>query len=58
MSHRKGAYRPEFRQRMVESALFRRKPRELAREFGCHYTSISALIRQAKVLPTLRDNRP
>lgn len=48
MSQRKGAYPPEFRQQMVELSRVGRKPSELAQEFGCHETSISAWIRQAK----------
>jgi transposase len=45
---RKGAYRPEFRQQMVELVRVGRKPSALAQEFGCHETSISAWVRQAK----------
>ena len=46
---KKGAYPPEFRQQMVELVRVGRKPSELAQEFGCHETSISAWVRQAKV---------
>ena len=49
MRQRKGAYPPEFRQQMVELVRVGRKPSELAQEFGCHETSISAWVRQAKV---------
>ena len=47
MSQRRGAYPPEFRQQMVELVKAGRKPSELAREFGCHDTSIGAWVRQA-----------
>ena len=48
MRQRKGAYPPEFRQQMVELVRVGRKPGELAKEFGCHETSISAWVRQAQ----------
>ena len=48
MGQRRGAYAPEFRQQMVELVRAGRKPSELAKEFGCHDTSISAWVRQAK----------
>jgi transposase len=48
MSQRRGAYAPEFRQQMVDLVRVGRKPNELAQEFGCHETSISAWVRQAK----------
>ena len=48
MSQRRGAYAPEFRQQMVELVAAGRKVRELAKEFGCHETSISAWVRQAQ----------
>jgi len=48
MRQRRGAYAPEFRQQMVELVRLGRKPGELAREFGCHETSISAWVRQAQ----------
>ena len=47
MSQRKGAYAPECRQQMVELVRAGRKPSELAKEFGCHDTSIGAWVRQA-----------
>ena len=47
MSQRRGAYPPEFRQQMVELVRLGRKTSELAKEFGCHETSISAWVRQA-----------
>ena len=48
MSQRRGAYAPEFRKQLVELARVGRKPSELAQEFGCRETSISAWVRQAK----------
>ena len=48
MSERKGAYAPEFRQQMVELVQAGRKPGELAKEFGCHDSSINAWVRQAR----------
>lgn len=48
MNQKHGAYAPEFRQQMVELVKAGRKIRELAREFGCHETSISAWVRQAQ----------
>ena len=47
MSQRRGAYPPEFRQQMVELVRLGRKTSELAKEFGCHETSISSWVRQA-----------
>ncbi len=48
MNQRKGAYPPEFRQQMVELVRLGRKPSDLAKEFGCHETIISAWLRQAR----------
>lgn len=48
MSQRRGAYAPEFRQQMVELVKAGRTPSELAREFGCHESSISEWVRRAK----------
>ena len=48
MSQRLGAYTPQFRQKMVELLGIGRKPSELAKEFGCHESSISAWVRQAQ----------
>jgi transposase len=48
MEQRRGAYAVKFRQQMVELVRVGSSPRELAREFGCHETSISAWVRQAK----------
>ena len=47
MKQRRGAYAPEFRQQMVELVRSGRRAAELAKEFGCHDTSISAWVRQA-----------
>ena len=48
MSTRRGAYSPEFRQQLVELVRVGRKPGELAKEFGCHATSIDKWVRQAE----------
>ena len=48
MTQRRGAYAPEFRQKMVELVAAGRKVGELAKEFGCYETSISAWVRQAQ----------
>ena len=48
MSQRLGAYTHQFCQQMVELLGIGRKPIELAKEFGCHETSISAWVRQAQ----------
>jgi len=47
MSQKRGAYAPEFPQKVVQLVRVSRKPGELANEFGCHKRSISAWIRQA-----------
>ena len=47
MNQRRGAYKPQFRQELVELVGIGRKPSVLAKEFGCHETSISAWVRQA-----------
>ena len=47
MSQRRGTYAPEFRQQMVELVRSGCRAAELAKEFGCHDTSISAWVRQA-----------
>jgi len=54
MSHNrnpKPPYPDEFRQQMVELVKAGRKPTELAKEFGCHETSITKWVRQAGGLP-------
>ena len=48
MNQRRGSYTPHFRQQMVELVGIGRKPIELAKEFGCHESSISAWVRQAQ----------
>ena len=45
----KPAYPAEFRQQMVELVALGRCPKQLSREFGCHYTSIEAWCRAAGV---------
>ena len=47
----KPPYPAEFRQRMVELVKAGRKPAELAKEFGCHETSISNWVRQQGGMP-------
>jgi len=42
MNQRRGAYPLEFLQQMVDLVRLGRKPSELAKEFGCHETSINA----------------
>lgn len=52
----KPPYPPEFRQQMVELASAGRRPRELAKEFGCHETSILSWVRIARAAtPSLTD---
>ena len=43
----KPPYPPQFRQQMVELVAAGRKPSELAKEFGCHETSILSWVRRA-----------
>jgi len=43
----KPPYPSKFRQQMVELVKAGRKLNELAKEFGCHETSISNWVRQA-----------
>jgi transposase len=45
----KSAYPAEFRQQMVELVALGRCPKQLSKEFGCHYTSIQAWCRAAGV---------
>ena len=50
MSHNRNSkppYPPQFRQQMVELVAAGRKPSELAKEFGCHKTSILSWVRRA-----------
>ena len=59
MSHNrnpKPPYPPEFRQQMVELVAAGRRPSELAKEFGCHETSILTWVRRAQAAtPSLSD---
>ena len=43
----KPPYSDQFRQQMIELVKAGRKPRELAKEFGCHETSITHWVRRA-----------
>ena len=45
----KPAYPPEFRQQMVELVALGKSPKQLSKEFGCHYTSIQSWCRAAGV---------
>ena len=49
MPIKQGAYPAEFRQQIVELAKAGRSPSELAREFGCHATSIDTWVRQSQI---------
>lgn len=52
----KPPYPPEFRQQMVELVAAGRRPSELAKEFGCHETSILTWVRRAQAAtPSLSD---
>ena len=48
----KPPYPASFRQQMVELVQAGKKPSALAKEFGCHETSITAWVRQAGGMPT------
>ena len=45
----KPPYPAQFRQQMVELVQCGRNPNELAREFGCHVTSILSWVRKARL---------
>jgi transposase len=45
----KPAYPAEFRQQMVELVALGKCPKQLSKEFGCHYTSIQTWCRVAGV---------
>ncbi len=45
----KPVYPPELRQQMVELVALGRCPKQLSKEFDCHYTSIEAWCRAASV---------
>jgi len=51
----KPAYPPEFREQMVELVALGKCPKQLSKEFGCHYTSIQTWCRAA-VVP-IRSNQ-
>ena len=52
----KPPYPPEFRQQMVELVKAGRRPSELAKEFGCHETSIAGWVaRDAAATPSLAE---
>ena len=48
----KPPYPQAFRQQIIDLVHAGRKPSELAKEFGCHETSITAWVRQAGGMPT------
>jgi transposase len=48
MPHPKAPYPAQFRQQMIDLVATGRRPSELAREFGCHETSILSWMRAAK----------
>jgi transposase len=60
----KPPYAPEFRLQMVELVKAGQRPSELAKEFGCHETSIASWVARAatgvtslsSLSPTLHDN--
>ena len=47
MPIKQGAYPAEFRQQIVELAKAGRSHSDLAKEFGCHASSIGAWVRQS-----------
>ena len=49
MPIKQGAYPAEYRQQIVELANAGRSHSDLAKEFGCHATSISTWVRQSKI---------
>ena len=49
MPIKQGAYPAEFRQQIVELAKAGRSHSDLAKEFGCHATSIGAWVRQSQI---------
>jgi transposase len=46
----KPPYPAQFREQMVELVQAGRNPNELAREFGCHVTSILSWVRKARLM--------
>ena len=49
MPNPKPPYPAQFREQMVELVRAGKKPAELAKEFGCHATSIGTWVRQSKI---------
>jgi transposase len=54
----KPPYPAEFRQQMVELVAAGRRPSELAKEFGCHETSILSWVRIARAATPSLANLP
>jgi len=51
MPHPKAPYPAQFRQQMIDLVATGRRPSELAREFGCHETSILSV--SAQLTPSI-----
>jgi transposase len=49
MSKPQPSYTPEFRQQMIDLVLAGRTPSQLAKEFGCHQSSIQSWVRVHKL---------
>ena len=54
----KPPYPAQFREQMIELVRAGRKPSELAREFGCHVTSILNWVRQADTVSGVIPTQP
>lgn len=54
----KPPYPPQFRQQMVELVAAGKRPSELAKEFGCHETSILSWVRLARAATPSLANLP
>ena len=54
----KPPYPAQFRQQMIELVQSGRNPNELAREFGCHVTSILSWVRKARLNLSASDATP
>jgi transposase len=54
----KPPYPAEFRQQIVELVAAGRRPSELAKEFGCHETSILSWVRIARAATPSLSNLP
>ena len=48
MNTRRGGYAPEFKQQLIELHRAGRSVIDLARDFGCHKSTIADWVRQAK----------